>query len=252
MAGNLNAAVQGYQFRAHLATVDSHQWTAGVEGTAAWGSDGIGNFAGNRCPFATGHFHIRNGLQQQLRIGMMGIVEDIAHRGDFTESAQAHHTDLNQQIRRAYDPDGLTGSYRIRLPQQCLGRRGQGPTASHNVFFGRVLGNIVTDTTDARNEQPAGREALGENLGVVAGTAGHADPSAGGVGLGCRSQVLLYRPIHRCLKACFAHPVEEPLTRCHIFGRKGGMYYTGAIFSNGPKVLQVIHEPLRVDFRHGI
>ena len=94
MAGNLNAAVQGHKIGAHLAAVSSHQRTAGVEGTTAWWIDGIGDFAGNRCSFATGHFDIRDGLQQQLSIGMKGIVENIVHRGDFTESAQLHHTDV--------------------------------------------------------------------------------------------------------------------------------------------------------------
>ena len=87
-------------------------------------------------------------------------------------------------------------SNRIRLSQQCLGRRGQGPAASHDVFFGGVLGNIMTDSADTRNEEHAGREVVGENLSVVAGTAGHADPLAGGIGFGCCSQALLYGRVH--------------------------------------------------------
>jgi hypothetical protein len=49
-----------------------------------------------------------------------------------------------------------------------------------------------------------------------------------------------------------ADPVKEPLTRFHIFVRKGGPYDTGAVFPNGPEVSQIIHEPLGVDFRHDI
>jgi hypothetical protein len=73
MTGDLNTTVQGYQFRIYFTTMGSHQWAARMEGTAAGGVDGIGNFAGNRGPFATGHLHIRDGLQQQLGIGVQGI-----------------------------------------------------------------------------------------------------------------------------------------------------------------------------------
>jgi len=67
-----------------------------------------------------------------------------------------------------------------------------------------------------------------------------------------RSTEHIAQAVHRRLEAGFAHPLKEPLTRCHILGRKGGTYDTGAIFPYGPEVSQVIHEPLRVDFGHDI
>ena len=80
--------------------------------------------------------------------------------------------------------------------QQIFGGRCQGPAASDDVRFSRVLSDIVTDPTDTRNEQHAGREALGEDLGIMAGTAGHADPTARGVDLSGRSQTLLNGFVH--------------------------------------------------------
>jgi hypothetical protein len=44
MAGNLDAAVQGYQFRTFGATVGRHQGAAGVERAATWWIDGIGQY----------------------------------------------------------------------------------------------------------------------------------------------------------------------------------------------------------------
>ena len=54
----------------------------------------------------------------------------------------------------------------------------------------------MTDSADARNEQHAGRETPGENLSIMAGTAGHTDPIVGCVNLGCRSQSLLDGLVH--------------------------------------------------------
>ena len=98
--------------------------------------------------------------------------------------------------------------------QQCLGGCRQGPAASDDVFFGRVFSDIMADTTDTWNKQHAGREALGENLGVVAGTAGHADPPAGGMGLSSRSQALLYSLVHAggFAPGGYAHQVDVDRT----------------------------------------
>jgi hypothetical protein len=73
MTGELNTPVQRYQFRVYFPAVGRHQGAAGVERAAAGRIDGVGNFAGYRCPFAAGHLHIRDGLQQQLGIGVQGI-----------------------------------------------------------------------------------------------------------------------------------------------------------------------------------
>ena len=98
MAGSLNAAAQYHKLGAHLAAVARSQRAARMEGATARGVDGIGYFTGNRHPVAAGHFNIRNGRQQQLSIGMKRIVEDIVHRGNFTESAQVHDPDMVRHV----------------------------------------------------------------------------------------------------------------------------------------------------------